>query len=50
MVQTTDYGLWYKQVDELRLEDFTDADWARSSTDQKSTSGYVFSIGSVVVS
>jgi hypothetical protein len=47
---TTDYGLWYRQVDGVRLEGFTDADWAGSSTDRKSTSGCIFNIGSTVVS
>lgn len=28
-------GFWYRQVDEMRLEGFMDADWARSSIDKK---------------
>ena len=47
---TSGYGLWYRQEDEVKLCGFTDADWARSPTDRKSTSGGVFSIGSTVVS
>jgi len=47
---TTDYGLWYRQVDGVRPEGFTDADWVGSSTNRKSTSSGVYSIGSAVVS
>ena len=39
------YGLWYRQSDEVKLHGFTDADWAGSPTDRKSTSGGIFSIG-----
>eukprot|EP00253_Pinus_taeda_P016688 PITA_16688 len=38
------------QEDEVKLCGFTDADWAGSQTDRKSTSGGVFSIGSTTVS
>ena len=34
-------------MDENNLHGFTDADWAGSPTDRKSTSGGVFSIGSI---
>jgi hypothetical protein len=47
---TSDYGLWYRQTDEVKLHGFTDADWAGSPTDRKSTSGGIFSIGSTTVS
>jgi hypothetical protein len=47
---TANYGLWYRQVDGMRLQGFTDVDWARGSIDRKSTSGCAFSIGSAVVS
>eukprot|EP00253_Pinus_taeda_P007495 PITA_07495 len=47
---TSGYGLWYRQEDEVKLCGFTDADWAGSPTDRKSTSGGVFSIGSTTVS
>ena len=47
---TSGYGLWYKQSDEVRLCGFTDADWAGSPTDRKSTSGGIFSIESTTVS
>ena len=47
---TYGYGLWYRQLDELKLHGFTDADWAGIPTDRKSTSGGIFSIGSTAVS
>lgn len=47
---TSRYGLWYIQEDEVKLCGFTDADWAGSPTDRKSTSGGIFSIGSTAVS
>jgi len=46
---TFEYGLWYRQTDEVKLHGFTDADWEGSLTKRKSTSGGVFSIGSMVV-
>jgi hypothetical protein len=36
---TSEYGLWYKQMDEVKLHGFTDADWASNPTYRKSTSG-----------
>ena len=47
---TSGYGLWYRRSDEVKLHGFTDADWAGSPTDRKSTSGGIFSIGSTTVS
>ena len=47
---TSGYGLWYKQSNEVKLHGFTDADWAGSPTDRKTTSGGIFSIGSTTVS
>ena len=35
---TSGYGLWYRQEDEAKLSGFTDANWAGSPTDRKSTS------------
>lgn len=43
---TVDYGLLYTRSKDIRLSGFTDADWAGSSMDRKSTSGYCFNIGS----
>ena len=45
-----EYGLWYKQTKGVKLQGFTDADWAGSPSDRKSTSGGIFSIGSTTVS
>lgn len=47
---TVDYGLWYRQDDGVRLEDFANADWARNSTNRKSTLGCTFNVGSAIVS
>jgi hypothetical protein len=47
---TSKYGLWYRQMDEVKLHGFTDADWVGSPTDRKNTSGGIFSIGSTTVS
>jgi hypothetical protein len=47
---TSEYGLWYRQIDEVKLHGFMDADWAGSPTDRKSTLGGIFSIRSIVVS
>ena len=47
---TSEYGLWYRQMDEVKLHSFTDVDWAGSPTDRKSTLGGIFSIISTTVS
>ena len=47
---TSEYGLWYRQTDEVNLHGFTDADWVGSPIDIKSTSGGIFSIRSIEVS
>ena len=47
---TSEYGLWYRQTDEVNLHGFTDVDWVGSPTDRKRTSGGIFSIGSTIVS
>jgi hypothetical protein len=47
---TSEYGLWYRQADEVKLHGFTDADWEGNPTDRKSTSGGIFSIGSTTIS
>ena len=46
---TSDYGLLYTRSTTPQLSGFTDSDWAGSVDDRKSTSGYVFSIGSAAV-
>eukprot|EP00253_Pinus_taeda_P017476 PITA_17476 len=50
LIGTSGYGLWYRQEDEVKLCGFTDADWAGSPTDKKSTSGGIFNIRSTTVS
>ena len=47
---TSEYGLWYKHTDEVKLHGFTDADWAGSPSDRKRTSGGISRIGSTIVS
>ena len=47
---TSKYGLWYRQTDEVKFHGFTDADWAGSPTDKKSTSGVILNIISTTVS
>ena len=39
---TVEYGLKYTKGNEIQLSGFTDADWAGSIVDQKSTSGYCY--------
>jgi hypothetical protein len=46
----SEYGLWYIQMDEVKLCGFIDADWAGSPMDIKSTSEGIFSIRSTIVS
>uniref|UniRef100_A0A2N9HYG2 Integrase catalytic domain-containing protein n=1 Tax=Fagus sylvatica TaxID=28930 RepID=A0A2N9HYG2_FAGSY len=38
-------GLFYRSSDHLRIEGYTDADWAGSPSDRKSTTGYCTFIG-----
>jgi hypothetical protein len=35
---------------EIRLQGYIDYDWEGNVTDQKTTSGYCFSMGSIVIS
>ena len=39
-----EYGLKYTKGNEIQLSGFADADWAGSTVDRKSTSGYCFSL------
>ena len=48
--ENTKYGLWYIWTEGVKLQGFTDADWAGSPSDRKSTSGGIFNIGSTLVS
>ncbi|GMI79227.1 cysteine-rich RLK (RECEPTOR-like protein kinase) 8 [Hibiscus trionum] len=46
---TTDFGVLYARNAEIKLVGFTDSDWACSSDDMRSTSGYCFFIGSGMI-
>jgi hypothetical protein len=46
----SEYGLWYRQIDEVNFHGFMDADWAGNPMNIKSTSGGIFSIGSTTIS
>eukprot|EP00253_Pinus_taeda_P035289 PITA_35289 len=47
---TQNNGLWYPRDIDLTLHAYTDADWAGSVDDRKSTSGGAFFMGSILVS
>ncbi|GKV36358.1 hypothetical protein SLEP1_g44499 [Rubroshorea leprosula] len=47
---TSNFGIWYKPVPNFKFLGFTDSDWAGSVDDRKSTSGYIFNLGSGAVS
>eukprot|EP00253_Pinus_taeda_P013042 PITA_13042 len=47
---TSQYGLWYKLTKGVELQGFTNADWAGSPLDWKSTSGGIFNLGSAAIS
>eukprot|EP00253_Pinus_taeda_P016172 PITA_16172 len=47
---TTEYGLWYTKGNDLVIQAYTDADWAGSVDDRKSTSGASFHLGGCLVS
>jgi len=47
---TTQFGLWYRRTEGVKLQGFTNLDWVGSPFDMKRISGGIFSIGSIVVS
>eukprot|EP00253_Pinus_taeda_P003125 PITA_03125 len=47
---TKQYGILYTTTSDFRLVGYTDNDWAGSVDDRKSTSGYVFHLGSGAIS
>jgi hypothetical protein len=49
MVRTI-YGLRYVSGEDLKLQGYTDYDWARSVVDRNSTSGCCFSMGLGMIS
>jgi hypothetical protein len=46
---TIDFGLRYVSYHKIRLQGYADSYWASSVTDQKSTSGCCFSLGSAMI-
>ena len=50
VVGTTEHGIWYSKVSNFKLTGFTDSDWAVSIDDRKSTSGFLFNLGSGAIS
>jgi hypothetical protein len=44
---TSKYGLRYASDGDVKLQGYTDSDWAGSAVDQKSTFRCCFSLGSV---
>ena len=48
--RTKEYGVLYSATDDFRLIGYTDSDWVGSFDDRKSTSGYVFHLGSGAIS
>ena len=47
---TTQFGLWYRPTNGVKFQGFTDANWAGSPFNKKSTLGGIFSIGLATVS
>ena len=47
---TRDFRLFYKKGEKLELFGFTNSDYARDQDDRRSTSGYVFMLGTGAVS
>ena len=45
-----EYVLWYPKGQDFTLKAFTDANWAGSVDDRKSTSGATFFLGNFLVS
>ena len=43
---TKEYGVLYFETDNFKLIGYIESDWAGSVDDRKSTSGYVFHLGS----
>jgi len=47
---TLQCGIFYEAKSQLQVHRYTDADWANNVSDRRSTSGFMFSFGSGVVS
>lgn len=50
LIGTKKIGLWYKNIDGVKLQGLKNEDWAHSPSDRKRTLGVVFSVGSITVS
>ena len=50
LVGTDNYGLLYSNKDQSDCTGYSDADWGGDLDDRKSTSGYVFQLGSGPIS
>ena len=50
VMRTLDFGQYYDASNEYRLYGYTDADWAGSMSDRKSTSSGCYSLGSAMIS
>ena len=47
---TSEHGIWYFKVTNFTLTGFTDSDYADNIDDRKSTSGFLFNLGSGAIS
>ena len=47
---TTEFGLWYRWKEGVKLKGSIDVDWVGSPSDRKRTSGGIFSIGTTTIS
>eukprot|EP00253_Pinus_taeda_P010615 PITA_10615 len=47
---TTQYELWNRRIEGVKLQGFTDADWVSSPSDRKNASRGIFNLGSAAVS
>ena len=47
---TSEHGIWYFKVTNFTLTGFTDSDYAGNIDDRKSTSGFLFNLGSGAIS
>ncbi|GAU28943.1 hypothetical protein TSUD_59560 [Trifolium subterraneum] len=47
---TMEYGIRFEKNSKLEVKDYCDSEWAESVDDMKNTSGYVFNLGSCVIS
>ena len=50
VMRTIDFGLYYDSIHKYILYGYTDADWAGSVSDKRSTSGGCYCMGSTMIS